>query len=101
MRFFLTHPELEQEAVDHLQRLGGHARRLLANCVETQGLRRAAVSEAARSLQDLGYVRIAEDGVEGGVTIAPTLEGEEALEAWEAAAKPVLAPSSNSVVRPR
>lgn len=79
--YFETEEERQSAAVT-LQQLGGHARNLLAECVEHQGLERAALSKAAQALSDAGFVFVREKGsfFERIFHLAPTLAGEEALE---------------------
>lgn len=68
-----------------LRSLGGHARRLLEECVEHQGITRKKVSTAATQLSDAGFVFIKEglDHWSPECTITPSLAGEEALEMLE------------------
>jgi len=86
---FLLHHQTEEEAgaaAELLRAMGGHARRLLEQCVESQGLTRKAVSGAARALHDAGFIFVRETGILGGdaeFTLTPALAGEEALEALE------------------
>jgi len=77
--------EKEQAAIE-LRGLGGHARRLLEECVEHQGITRSKPSKSAEALFDAGFVYIREIGdiIEPNkVEINPALWGEEALEALE------------------
>jgi hypothetical protein len=66
-----------------LRGLGGHARRLLEECVEQQELTRKKASAAARSLENAGFVFVREtsDLYDPSFIITPSLAGEEALEA--------------------
>lgn len=68
-----------------LRGLGGHARRLMAQCVEEQLLTRKSVSTAARALEDAGFIFVRDEGdiFEPEFAITPSLAGEEALEALE------------------
>lgn len=70
---------------EELRCLGPAAVRLLAECVEHQGVTRKKVSTAARQLESLGFVFIRETGDLWATeyAIAPSLTGEEALEALE------------------
>lgn len=81
---YLT-PEEARVAAADLAKLGRHARRLLAECIETQGVKRTRVSTAADALQDAGFVRILDRGnvFETDIEIVPTLAGEEAMEFLE------------------
>jgi hypothetical protein len=76
-----------------LRGLGGHARRLLEECVEHQGVKRGKLSSTAETLEDCGFVFIRDEGdfMLQSFRIAPSLAGEEALEAlelMEASARP-------------
>ena len=68
-----------------LQSMGGHARRLLEECVQEQSVTRTKVSKAATQLSDAGFVFIKEslDVWSTDCTITPALRGEEALEMLE------------------
>lgn len=69
-----------------LKALGGHARRLLAECVEHQGVTRSKPSKSAEALFDAGFVHIREIGdmfEPNKVQIDPAIWGEAALEALE------------------
>jgi hypothetical protein len=68
-----------------LRGLGGRARKLLEECVEHQGVKRSKLSPTAESLEEYGFVFIREDGdfMLQSFRIAPSLAGEEALEALE------------------
>lgn len=50
------------EAVENLRFLGGHARKLLTECVANQGITRTAISKAAEALESAGFVFIRNDG---------------------------------------
>ena len=74
------------QAALELKALGGHARRLLAECVEHQGVTRSKSSKSAESLFDAGFVHIREIGdlwEPNKVQIDPAIWGEEALETLE------------------
>jgi hypothetical protein len=68
-----------------LRGLGGHARRLMAQCVEEQQLTRKSVSAAARALEDAGFLFVRDEGdlYEEAYALTPSLAGEEALETLE------------------
>lgn len=74
-----------QEAAKEIKAMGGSARKLLAECVEHQELRRAKVSPTAQRLANGGFIVIRELGrpYSTEVLYAPTLAGEEALEQLE------------------
>ncbi len=74
-----------QQAANDLSSLGGHALKLLAECVGHQGLKRKSASAAAKALEDAGFVIIKHgDGfVDCGVGIIPCGAGEEALDILE------------------
>lgn len=78
-----------EEAANHsaalLRSLGTPARKLLAECVEHQGVERTKLSKAANDLEDSGFVFVREIGgfYATGYSIKPSLFGEEALEALE------------------
>jgi len=81
---YLT-PEEAKEAAADLAKLGRRARKLLAECIETQGVKRTRASSAANALEDAGFVRILDRGTvfETDIEIVPTLAGEEAMEFLE------------------
>ncbi len=81
---YLT-PEEAQVAAADLAKLGRHARKLLSECIETQGVKRIRASAAANALEDAGFVRILDRGnvFETDIEIVPTLAGEEAMEFLE------------------
>lgn len=68
-----------------LRGLGGHARRLLEECVAEQQLTRKAVSAAARALENAGFIFVRDEAdiFEPKFVLTPSLTGEEALEALE------------------
>lgn len=84
-RFFFETDEALAEAVAQLRCLGRHARKLLAECVATQGITRTAASKAAEALESAGFVFLRDTGnlFEPKIVITPSLSGEEALEALE------------------
>ena len=72
------------ESALRLRQLGSAARRILAECIEHQEIRRSRLSAAADALSDAGFVRIVDDSdISGAYTLFPTLSGEEALDALE------------------
>ena len=73
------------EAVVRLRSLGWRARKLLAELVETQGVTRSAVSQAALTLENAGFIFVRDYGdiFKPKFEISPSLAGEEALEALE------------------
>jgi hypothetical protein len=85
--FLLAHDteESAKASAAQLQGLGGHARRLLEECVQEQSVTRTKVSKAATQLSDAGFVFIKEspDVWSTECTITPALAGEEALEMLE------------------
>lgn len=88
MSMFLLAHETEEAAIAsavQLQGLGGHARRLLEECVKDQSVTRQKVSKAATQLSNAGFVFIKEsaDVWSTECTITPALAGEEALEMLE------------------
>lgn len=71
-------------AAKALKALGGHARKLLEECVETQGTPRAKVSKTAEALESLGLLFIRDLNFWGTeVLLTPSIWGEEALAALE------------------
>ncbi len=90
MRFHEEIPEADLAA--ELRSLGGHARRLLAECVEHQEVTRTRSSKTAEQLYDAGFLFIREVTPVFGseVILRPSLLGEEALEALEKLAEEVL-----------
>lgn len=100
--FFKTDAEAHSAAED-LRALGGRARRLLEECVETQGLTRTAISKACQQLEDEGFVFVRDNGTLylAEYHLSPTLAGEEALELLDfleaqAKAQPKVRPSRQS-----
>lgn len=83
--FFFDSDAALQQAAQDLRALSTAARRLLAQSVEAQELTRKAVSEAARALEDAGFVYVREIGhvMDRDYRITPSLWGEEALEALQ------------------
>ncbi len=83
MRFYEAIPEAE--LARSLKALGGHARRLLEECVEHQEVQKRKASKSAESLCDAGFLFICEHEClfEPHVTLRPSLLGEEALECLE------------------
>lgn len=86
----IAHESLEaaQESADILRTLGGAARRLLADCVEHTGVKRKALSAAARELEAAGFLFVRDHSTNWSpeFDLVPTLAGEEALEVLEEAA---------------
>lgn len=78
---FFGSPEERTRAVESLKGLSGAARKILAECIEHQGIRRSRASAAAESLEEQGFVFIRETGsvYESAVEITPSLWGEEAM----------------------
>lgn len=69
-----------------LREMGAHARRLLGECVEHQELKKSQASTTAERLYDAGFIFIRELGCPTfpkGVSLRPSLAGEEALDALE------------------
>lgn len=83
--FFFDSDAALQQAAQDLRAQSTAARRLLAQSVEAQELTRKAVSEAARALEDAGFVYVREIGhvMDRDYRITPSLWGEEALEALQ------------------
>lgn len=80
--------ESEAEAIaaaKSLARLNIRAKKLLAECIEHQSITRKSVSEAARALENEGFVFINESDelFDKSVEIKPSLWGEEAMEMLE------------------
>jgi len=84
-RFFFETDEAVAEAAAQLGCLGRHARKLLSECVATQGITRTVASKAAVALESAGFVFLRDAGnlFEPKIVITPSLSGEEALEALE------------------
>lgn len=80
----IAHDSLEhaQESASILASLGSHARKLLAECVESTGAKRKQLSEAAKALETAGFLFVRDTGKiwESQFELTPTLAGEEALE---------------------
>lgn len=72
-------------AAQVLCQLGAHARKLLAECVEHQEVRRTKTSKAANQLSDAGFLFISDVGDmwQAAYLLRPSLAGEEALEMLE------------------
>lgn len=72
-------------AAEQLSALGTSAIKLLREVVEHQQVQKSKPSDAARKLEDAGFIRITEvDPVWGKeVVLHSCLQGEEALEALE------------------
>lgn len=82
----LIHETVEsaRESALLLRQLGSPARRIVAECVEHQEIRRSRLSVAAEALSEAGFVRVVDDSdISGAYTLLPTLFGEEALDALE------------------
>lgn len=80
----IAHDSLEhaQESAHALAALGNHARKLLAECVESTGVKRKQLSAAAKALETAGFLIVRDTGNiwEAQFELVPTLAGEEALE---------------------
>ena len=74
-----------ERSTDDLAAMSAPARRLLAECVETQGLERSRPSASALALEDAGFIFIREmqPGLDTCVRLTPSLAGEEALASFE------------------
>jgi hypothetical protein len=74
-----------KESAMVLAGLGSHARKFLAESVETSGVTRNALSKAAKDLETAGFLFVRDVGSiwESKFDLTPTLDGEEALEALE------------------
>lgn len=84
MRLILVEDADLAAAVMVLKSLSPAARRLLAECVEHQGVTRQKASAAALALENVGFVRIrGGDFLDPTIEILPSLAGEEALEALD------------------
>lgn len=86
-RFFFETDDALAKAVAQLRCLGGRARKLLAESVAAQGITRTAVSQTALALENAGFVFVRDKGdvFEPKFEIAPSMAGEEALEALQQA----------------
>lgn len=86
IELFFFESEAEAIAAAHaLEKLGGRAKRLLAECIEHQSVTRKYVSEAAREFENEGFIFIKEsyDLFDKSLEIKPSLWGEEAMEMLE------------------
>ena len=86
VELFFFESEAEAIAAAHiLEKLGGSAKKLLAECIEHQTITRKSVSEAARALENEGliFIRESDDLFDKSVKIKPSLWGEEAMEMLE------------------
>ncbi len=78
--------EAVDEAVRDLRAMTPQARKLLAECIEHQGVKRTRLSAAGAALEEAGFVHVRELGWAFGmeeVEIRPALWGEEAMAALE------------------
>jgi hypothetical protein len=86
----IAHESLQdaQESAGILRALGGAARKLLAESVENTGVKRKALSAAARALENEGFLFIRDNSTiwSSDFELVPTLAGEEALELLDEAA---------------
>lgn len=80
----IAHDSLEhaQESAKVLAGLGSHARKLLAESVESTGVSRKQLSAAAKALETAGFLFVRDTGNiwDSQFELVPTLDGEEALE---------------------
>ena len=86
VELFFFESEAEAIAAAHiLEKLGGSAKKLLAECIEHQTITRKSVSEAARAFENEGliFIRESDDLFDKSVKIKPSLWGEEAMEMLE------------------
>ena len=76
-------PEELQEAVETLRRLGPQAKKILAECIEHQGINRTKASKTAIALESAGFCFIIPLNAvfDDSVRIVPSVWGEEALDA--------------------
>jgi hypothetical protein len=74
--------EHARESAAILVTLGAPARKLLAEAVEAQGVKRRQLSKAAKNLEAAGFLFVLDTGDvwESQFELKPTLAGEEALE---------------------
>jgi hypothetical protein len=89
--FFFETQEAAKDAADRLRKLGGHAIKLLSECVEKQEVSRQKSSAAALALESEGFLFIRENEnwpMVQGVILTPSLAGEEALEYLEESDSP-------------
>jgi ATP-dependent protease HslVU (ClpYQ) ATPase subunit len=86
IELFFFESEVEAIAAAHaLEILGRQAKKLLTECIEHQTITRKSVSEAARALENEGFIFIKEsdDLFDKSVEMKPSLWGEEAMEMLE------------------
>lgn len=86
IELFFFESESEAIAAAHaLEKLGGRAKKLLAECIEHQGITRKSASTAARALESEGFLFITEsdDIFDKSVEMKPSLWGEEAMDLLE------------------
>lgn len=86
IELFFFESESEAIAAAHaLEKLGGRAKKLLAECIEHQSITRKSISEAAKALENEGFIFIKEsnDLFDKSVEMKPSLWGEEAMEMLE------------------
>lgn len=86
VELFFFESEAEAIAAAHiLEKLGGSAKKLLAECIEHQTITRKSVSEAARALENEGSIFIKESDnlYDKSVEINHSLWGEEAMDVLE------------------
>lgn len=80
----IAHDTMEQarESANVLKGLGAPARKLMAECVETSGVKRKQLSAAARALENAGFLFVRDTGNiwEAQFALTPSLAGEEALQ---------------------
>jgi hypothetical protein len=78
--FFESKPDAVA-AAHALEKLGGRAKKLLAECIEHQSITRKSVSEAAKTLEAEGFIFINESGdlFDKSVQMKSSLWGEEAM----------------------
>ena len=70
-----------EESAQVLSRLGARSYKLLADCVESTGVKRKELSAAAKALEDAGFLFVRDIGNiwDSEFQLLPTLAGEEAL----------------------
>jgi DNA-binding MarR family transcriptional regulator len=86
VELFFFESESEAIAAAHvLENLGGRAKKLLAECIEHQSITRKSISEAAKALENEGFIFIKEsdDLFDKSVEMKPSLWGEEAMATLE------------------
>lgn len=80
----IAHDSLEHvhESAKALAGLGSSARKLLAESVESSGVKRKQLSAAAKALETAGFLFVRDTGNiwESQFELMPTLAGEEALQ---------------------